>query len=281
MTVPSQNSKVSVIVPSYNYGHYIAACLNSVIAQTYLNWECIVIDNGSTDSTAEIVKAYIKKDSRISYYYTEQKGVSFARNLAVQHCEGDYILPLDADDKIAPTYLEKAVKILSSDATVKVVYCDAELFGSASGKWILPNYSLRDMLVENSIFCSALFRKSDFNTVQGFNEEMVEGFEDWDFWIRMLKNGGTAYKIPEALFYYHIKSGSRNSSLDEEKQVLLRRRIVANHEETYKQTFQLADVIFDNYKLRKELNAVKNSRDLKFGKKVFDFFRSINNLFKK
>jgi len=281
LTTANQNTKISVIIPCYNYGHYIKACLESVIAQTYLNWECIVIDNGSTDHTANVVKSFTARDSRIHYYYTEQKGVSFARNLAVKHSEGDYILPLDADDKIAPTYLEKAEKILSGNPSIKVVYCDAELFGAASGKWVLPEYSLRDLLIENSIFCTALYRKSDFITAGGYDQEMKQGFEDWDFWIRILKDGSKVYKIPQALFNYHIKSGSRNSSLDAEKQLALRRQIFANHKHIYEQTFQMGDVLFDNYQLKRELKSIKESVDFKLGKKILAPLRFVKNLFKK
>ena len=91
---------VSIIVPAYNYAKYIGECLDSVISQTFKDWECIIIDNCSTDNTSEIVKVYAANDSRIKYHYTDQKGVSLARNLAVKMSSGTYILPLDADDKI-------------------------------------------------------------------------------------------------------------------------------------------------------------------------------------
>lgn len=281
MSYPEQNSKVSVIIPSYNYGQYLAECLESVIAQTYSNWECIIIDNGSTDNTSDVAKAYVLKDKRIRYYYIEQNGVSFARNLAVKHSEGTYILPLDADDKIHPSYIQKAIKIISENPDVKVVYCDAELFGAFSGKWILPPYSLKNLLIENSIFCTALFRKKDFELTDGFNENMKEGFEDWDFWIRMLGNGGDVYKIPEILFYYRMRQNSRNGVLDGKRQQTLRRQIYENHKPLYDKYFRIPDLIFDNYKLEKELTAVKTSTDTKAGAMLlmpFRFFKKMFNL---
>ena len=259
----NKNIKISVIVPAYNYGKYLSECLQSLLTQTFTNWECIVIDNGSTDDTAQVAKKFTEKDPRFIYVYTEQKGVSFARNKAVELSKGEFILPLDADDKIAPTYLEKAEKILASDKNIKVVYCDAELFGALSGKWILPSYTLKDLLIENSIFCTALFRKSDFETAGGFNEEMKEGFEDWDFWIRMLKSGGKVYKIPEVLFYYRMRADSRNGVLYEQKQLNLRKKIYQNHKELYDATFNLPDLIFDNYNLKNELASTKNQRTLR------------------
>lgn len=271
--------QVSVIVPCYNYGRFLKECLNSLIAQTYRNWECIIIDNGSTDITKEVALSFSAKDGRFRYEYTEQKGVSFARNYGIKVSRGTYLFPLDADDRIAATYLEKAVSIIENNSSVKVVYSDAELFGASSGKWTLPAYSFKKLLIENTIFCTALFRKSDAEKIKGFNEEMREGFEDWDFWIRMLKDGGNVYKIPEVLFYYRIRADSRNSVLDKEKQLLLRKRIFENHRTAYEETFQWPEFIFEYYMLTKEINALKASRDLKTGKVMLAPFRFMKKLF--
>jgi glycosyltransferase involved in cell wall biosynthesis len=273
--------KISVIVPAYNYGNYLGECLDSVLAQTYKNWECIIIDNGSTDNTSEVGEAYEKKDARFRYFLTAQNGVSFARNKAVELSTGEFILPLDADDKIAPTLLDKAQKILNEKKDIKVVYCDAELFGASSGKWTLPVFSLKDLLIENSIFCTALFRKTDFIKAGGYNLNMKEGFEDWDFWIRMLKDGSKVYKIPEVLFYYRIKAASRNSQLDHEKQLLLRRRIVENHKDLYAAFFPTADLIFDYHTASQELKSLKSSVNLKIGKLVLSPFRFFKTILKR
>lgn len=278
--MPEVKHLISILVPSYNYGHFISECLDSVIRQSYSDWECIIVDNGSTDNTAEIVKSYTTKDPRFRYYYTEQKGVSFARNLAASHSKGKYLLPLDADDKIAASYLAKAVSVLSEQTQIKLVYCEAELFGAFSGKWILPEYSFRNLLIENSIFCTALFRKTDFELAKGFNEEMKEGFEDWDFWIRMLGNGGEVYKIPEVLFYYRMRAGSRNGVLHDKKQLDLRRKIYNNHKTLYDSNFNTPDLIFELYNLKLQLQAVTKSSDRKLGAAILRPLRYLKNLFK-
>ena len=273
--------KISVIIPAYNYGNYLGECLESVLSQTFKAWECIIVDNGSTDNTAEVARRFAEKDPRFIYVHTQQNGVSFARNKAVELSKGEFIFPLDADDKIAPTYLEKAEKVLSGDKEIKVVYSDAELFGASTGKWILPTYSLKDLLIENSIFCTALFRKTDFRESGGYDLEMREGFEDWDFWISMLKTGGKVYKIPEVLFYYRIKAASRNSALDREKQLLLRRRIAENHKDIYEKLFSLPDLIFQYHMLDKELKSIKGSLSLRAGKLVLGPLRLLTKLFKR
>jgi glycosyltransferase involved in cell wall biosynthesis len=276
-----KNAIVSIIVPCYNYGKFLGECLKSVQSQTFPQWECIIIDNGSTDNTKEVAHAFTNSDHRFKYIYSEQKGVSFARNLAVRSSVGSYILPLDADDKIAPSYIEKAVKILDNNPSVKVVYCDAELFGASSGKWILPPYSFKDILMENLIFCTALYRKTDFDQAGGYNENMREGFEDWDFWISMLKSGGEVHKIPEILFYYRIRHDSRNNRLDTVKQLALRQRIYENHKGTYDRYFSIPDLLYRQYLLKTQLDVFERSRDRKIGKLIMAPLRFIKKLFYK
>ncbi|MCC6370021.1 MAG: glycosyltransferase [Bacteroidia bacterium] len=279
MSQINQTTNISFIVPCYNYGKYLAECLNSIKNQSINNWECIVIDNGSTDNTREVAANFVNQDKRFQYHFTEQKGVSFARNLAVSLSVGQCLLPVDADDRIAPTYAEKAFQIISTKPQVKVVYSDAELFEGSTGKWILPEYSLKAMLTENSIFCSAMYRRSDFEKAGGYNEEMKEGFEDWDFWIRMLKDGGEVFKIPEVLFYYRIRASSRNSSLDYEKQLLLRKRIYQNHKALYDSLFNWPELLFNQYRTANELSGINQSAEYRLGKFLLKPLRALKKLF--
>ncbi len=272
------NIIVTVIVPAYNYANFIGECLDSVLSQTFKSWECIVIDNGSTDNTQEIVKSYSNKDGRIKYHYTNQKGVSLARNLAVSLSHGTYLLPLDADDKIDPTYLEKAVNIMNQNPEISLVYCNAILFGSVNKKWILPDFNYKAMLIENSIFCSALIKKNEFLAVNGYNVNMVEGFEDWDFWIKYLANNKKVYKLNDILFYYRIKQHSRNSVLDTEKQLRLRTQIYHNHKDIYHQYFSIPELIYQNYTLSTNYNTLHHSFTYKIGKLLtfpYNFIKKI------
>jgi glycosyltransferase involved in cell wall biosynthesis len=272
------NIIVTVIVPAYNYANFIGECLDSVLSQTFKSWECIVIDNGSTDNTQEIVKSYSNKDGRIKYHYTNQKGVSLARNLAVSLSHGTYLLPLDADDKIDPTYLEKAVSVMNQNPEISLVYCNAILFGSVNKNWILPDFNYKAMLIENSIFCSALIKKNEFLAVNGYNVNMVEGFEDWDFWIKYLANNKKVYKLNDALFYYRIKQHSRNSVLDTEKQLRLRTQIYHNHKDIYHQYFSIPELIYQNYTLSTNYNTLHHSFTYKIGKLLtfpYNFIKKI------
>jgi glycosyltransferase involved in cell wall biosynthesis len=270
--------KISVIIPAYNAEEFLSETLRSVLAQSISEWECVIVDNGSIDGTKRIAEGFVKQDTRFKYHFCEQRGVSFARNLAVSLSKGKYILPLDSDDKIGTSYLEKGIRKLEEDSNLKLVYCDAELFGASQGKWILPPYSLKELLIENSIFCSAIYRKTDFEQTKGYNENMHEGFEDWDFWIRMLKDGSMVYKIPETLFYYRIRKNSRNNVLDKEKQLRLRKQIFLNHEELYLNTFKMYELIYLLHVANSENSQLKHSFELKIGALFIKPFRFLKKL---
>lgn len=275
----TNNSIVSVIVPCYNHGIYLSECLDSILNQTYKNWECIVIDNGSTDNTKQITESFAQKDKRFKYIYTEQKGVSFARNLGIKSSTGKYILPVDADDKIAHLYIENGVDVLEKKENIKLVYCNAMMFGAADKDWMLPEFSLKNILIENIIFCSGLYGRKDYDQTNGYNEQMVEGFEDWDFWLALLKNGGEVIKLPDTYFFYRIKPSSRNHDLDIEKQKRLRRQIYQNHKELYSKVLENADFVYDFYDLQNNYKVLSNSRDLETGRKVLAPIRFIKRLF--
>lgn len=272
--------KISVIIPAYNYGAYLGECLDSVLRQSFQNWDCIIVDNGSTDTTAEVAKAFVAKDARFHYCFTEQKGVSFARNCALKQSTAEYILPLDADDKLASSYLEEALQMFDRQPQLKLVYCEAELFGASQGRWSLPEYTWKGLLGENSIFCSAVFRRSEAIACGGFNESMKEGLEDWDFWIRFLAGNEQVYKIPKVLFFYRVKHNSRNAVLDKELQLRLRRRIYENNRSHYDAVFTTPELMYELYLLRTENRRLRQSRDYRLGSMLLTPLRFITSLFK-
>ena len=202
------NPKVSIIVPCYNQAQYLSEALQSVLDQTYENWECIIVNDGSPDNTIEVAQEWVKKDSRFIYLYKENGGLSSARNAGIAIAEGEFILPLDADDRIGKDYTLLAMKTFQEDSDLKLVYCKAEKFGEESGSWNLPVFSLFELARQNMIFCSALYRKEDWSRVDGYDENMIFGLEDWEFWIAILKNGGEVKCLDEVEFYYRISENS-------------------------------------------------------------------------
>ncbi|MFZ2976081.1 MAG: glycosyltransferase [Candidatus Moraniibacteriota bacterium] len=204
---------VSVIIPSYNQAIFLSETLDSVLEQDYKNWECIIIDDGSTDNTKDIAQKYCNQDKRFEYIKQENQGPSVARNNGILNSSGKYILPLDSDDLISKDYLQEAVGILENKPKIKLVYCKVELFGDALGIWNLPEYSYEKILFGNMIFCTAMFRRLDYDSTSGYDEKMKDGLEDWDFWLSFLKENDIVYQIPKVHFFYRIRKKSRNKKL--------------------------------------------------------------------
>jgi len=203
------NPLISIIVPCYNQAQYLDECLQSVLEQTYTDWECIIVNDGSPDNTEEIARKWVEKDSRFKYLHQENGGVAAARNYGIKNALGTWILPLDGDDKIAAQYIELASKKMIEN--YDIIYCKAEYFGDQSGEVILQSFNEVLILLENQIFVSAFFPKKNWELVHGFDEEL-KGFEDWDFWLSMLENKNhlKVHCLSYYGFFYRIKKSSRN-----------------------------------------------------------------------
>jgi hypothetical protein len=163
-------------------------------------------------------------------------------------------LPLDADDRIGRRYLEKASVVLDKHQEVGFVYCLAELFGAARGKFYLNKASLREMLLDSRIFCSALFRKSDWAAAGGYNPNMRYGWEDWDFWLSLLELGKKPYLIEEVMFFYRVKPKSMIRSMTFVQKVAMHRQLNKNHRNLY-QSVEGIDI--EGYRLYRESPAGK------------------------
>ncbi len=224
--------KVSIIIPCFNLGKYLNEAVESVLAQTFQDFELIVVNDGSTDKkTNQIINEF--NNSRVKVIHTTNQGLSGARNTGISQSEGEYILPLDADDKIAPTYLEKAVKVLDRNNNIGIVYCEAVFFGENQGKWVLPEYSFPEILKHNVIFSSSLFRKSDWQKENGYNLNMIYGWEDYDFWLSIIELKREVFKIPEILFFYRSRLDSMNNRMKNEHRLYSYKQIFKNHREMY------------------------------------------------
>jgi len=207
--------KVSVVIPLYNKAPYIGQCLGSVFAQTYRNIEVIVVDDGSTDDGHVDAERWPARVLRIP-----NSGPSFARNLGFENSTGDFILPLDADDWIDPTYLEKTVP-LCADNGVGIVSTDMVRFGKVND--ILP---ARPLTIEeeknaNEIPCCSLIRREAFVQAGGYNS-LSDGYEDWDLWIDILKRGWKHRVVNEPLFHYRVLGNSNNARADEKREELIK-----------------------------------------------------------
>lgn len=262
------NNKVSIIVPCYNQAEYLGEALQSVLEQTYANWECVIVNDGSTDQTEIVAKKWCDKDARFQYLFKENGGLSSARNFGIVSSTGTFILPLDADDRIAPNYVDMAIKSFKEDSFLKVVYCVAEKFGDVSGIWQLKPFSLLSLCTNNMIFCTAMYRKQDWDLVGGYDEKMLYGWEDWEFWIAILKNGGGVKRLDEVGFYYRIKSSSMLKLLNDDKRKYLLEYMSSKHADFF--IGQLGS--FTQLKEMLEQMRKDHTENLKSEKFVIDLF---------
>lgn len=212
------NPLVSVIVPLYNADPYIREALESIVASTYRPIEVMVVNDGSTDASLAVAKAVASKHPEIVVISQKNAGVSAARNHAIREAKGEWILPVDADDKISSTYIEHAIAVIADD--IRVIGCQAAFFGEKQGEWHLPEYAPELLARKNMIHISSLFRKADWQRVGGFSEEDIYR-EDWDFWLSMMELGGRYVRLEETGLYYRVTKGSRRHTAKAQKRAIV------------------------------------------------------------
>lgn len=225
---------VSIIIPCYNQAKYVADAIESALSQTYENIEVVIVNDCSNDNSVDIIKTYAQNNKNIKYLaFDKNKGVCAARNAAINLSSAKYILPLDADDIIADTYVQKAVKILEKNRDIGIVYCNARMFGKVNKKWILPEFNKESIIFGNCIFNSAMYRKSDFILCGTYDENMHYGCEDWDLWLSFIEKGFGVYKINEELFYYRKVDEKTRTDLSNKHYSEICKEIFNKHRELY------------------------------------------------
>ena len=282
--VMKTSSNVTVVIPCFNDGAFINEAIQSILNQTLKPDQIIVVDDGSEDDTKAVLKA-IKEDT-VTVMFQSNTGVSSARNVGISQAETDYILTLDADDIFEPTFMEKALQIMESDNNIAVVGCyyrgfigntlDAKIEKPLGGK-------LSDFLVKNNGLGCSLFRKKSWKLVSGYDENMLYGYEDWEFWINILKEGQSMYIIEEPLFKYRTKKNSRDKNAIKYHDYELREYIFNKHKNVYLQNFEsfAKHMLYQNSRLRNDKTKLLNATEVKIGKAILLPFRVIKSIFKK
>jgi glycosyltransferase involved in cell wall biosynthesis len=194
--------KVSVVIPCYNHGEFLAEAVASVKKVERDDMELIVVDDGSTDErTRKEMETLCAQGIKV--IRQENKGLAGARNAGVNVAQGEYIFPLDADDRMRSGWIEAAIEILDSDPQVGVVYGDTQCFGTETGRWCGGPFDSERLLTRNYIPCSALYRRSIWEQNNGYQSGMpVQGMEDWDFWLGAHERGWRFAYLPQVFFDY-------------------------------------------------------------------------------
>ena len=241
------NPKVSIIVPCYNQAQYLSEALQSVLDQTYENWECIIVNDGSPDNTKEVAQEWVKKDSRFIYLYKENGGLSSARNAGIAIADGEFIQFLDCDDIIEEKKLEAQIKHLENNLDVNISVSGFRYFNYDKNNMrilgrnnfiheVVFNRYDKDVKevfnIQNPMVISApLFRKRDIEVI-GFFNERLNALEDWDFNFRCALNDFSFEHIgysqnTKTLIRLHNNSMMSNSK-EINKQVLIFREHITN-----------------------------------------------------
>jgi glycosyltransferase involved in cell wall biosynthesis len=228
--------KVSIIIPCYNQSEFIAEAIDSVKKQRFTDYEVIIINDGSTEKGAvEFLNKFA--DHHTTVLHIANSGVSAARNYAIKHSNGEYILPLDADDCIDELFLYETVAVLDTTPEVQVVRTGVKYFGALNHEEILPVYSRRRHLLQNLFFNTTLFRKSSFLNAGGYDEQFLIGWEDWDLFLQLVERESQVYTIERPYCFYRIKLSSRNADLQEEKKQKAEQQLYKKYLASYLQYF--------------------------------------------
>ncbi len=219
---------VSILIPTYNYAHFLDETINTALAQTYTDYELLIVDNHSTDNTIEVVTPYLK-DPRVKFHRNETNiGLVGNWNKCLELARGKYIKMLCADDLWDPTILEKYVKVMEAHPNVALVTCDKKAIGSKHHETITPLTHLQDgqfaiMHMITGNYCwigepsSVMFRARDL-TVGKFSDEYRQ-YVDYEMWIRLLTKGD-CYIIPEILTYVRFHADTNSNDLKKQQFVL-------------------------------------------------------------
>ena len=224
--------EVSVVIPCYNGGRFLPAALASLAAQTFRNFEIIVVDDGSTDPETRAVIAGLGPEIRV--IRQENRGMAGARNTACSAARAAIVLPLDCDDVLEPSFLEETIPALrAAPADVAFVTVYQRLAGERSGV-VAFEFDPFSQLFHNQLHYCLLLRKSAWEAVGGYDESMRDGYEDWEFNLRLIEAGYRGLIIPKPLFIYRVSADGMLMSRSGRLHATLWRYIRDHHRDLYR-----------------------------------------------
>lgn len=200
---------VTVVIPCFNQGEFLKDAVNSILSQTFTDWECIIVNDGSTDATAEIARSFSDTNEKIRFLSQSNSGLSAARNQGIFNARGQYIVPLDADDYLSENFLEFAFNEIIKSKSIKFVFGILKNFGLTNvwgSKDVKFDFSVQ--LLCNQLHYAGMYRRADALSIGGDDEKMKLGYEDWEFYIRLLGCDCEVIQLQNIILYYRTKENS-------------------------------------------------------------------------
>lgn len=285
---------VSIIVPCYNQAQYLDEALQSVLNQTYENWECIIVNDGSPDDTEEIAQKWVRKDSRFIYYSKKNGGVSSARNMALEVVKGDYIQFLDCDDFLYKEKIKLSLDVINKriENNIEIIVSDFRMFVDNPDKTLSPYCNLNNELLNfesllfywNATFSIPIhcgfFKASLFENIR-FPENMT-AHEDWIVWVSIFKTGCKALFLDKILVLYRMNPSSRvksKSLYEDQLKACEFFKSYLSDQEFYKFSMLLISRYYlSNDDLKFRFNAIRNSNSYQTGLMVKKILRTLGIL---
>ncbi len=234
-TITGETGKLSVVIPYYNMGEYVDEAINSIINNTFTNYEIILVNDGSTDQKSR--DKLLELENRVEHliiHNKENTGLSNTRNIGAKMAKGEYLAFLDPDDFIEPDYYSKALYILKKYSNVSFVGSWAQYFGLKNYIWPAFNPEPPYILAHNMINSSALILRKDDYLNFGFNDPtFIYGMEDYDSVISLIKNGCVGVVLPECLWNYRIRKNSLAQSFNKYSKEYLYKLLTKKHQAFY------------------------------------------------
>jgi len=230
VTKDTPTPEISVVLPCYNSHLHLQETLDSLRAQTYRDFEIVLVDDGSDDPDTIAYLDAMPDDVRMVRQIN--MGLPAARNTAFRNARGTYVLPLDCDDWLEPTYLERAIATLKASPHKTVVYSHLNVFGDVSGV-LRKNYNFFEQLFLNQLPYCLLMPKAAWQEIGGYDETMRQGYEDWEFNIRLGIHGYFGVAMSEPLFHYRVSQTGMLKSISRSKHGRLWRSIQQKNPQAY------------------------------------------------
>ena len=232
----ASDPRVAVVIPCYGQAHFLREAVESVCAQTFEDLEVVIVDDGSPDDTANVAERLAAEhpERPIRLLRQANQGLPASRNNAIESTGGEFVVPLDADDKLPGDYVQLKVAALEAHPEASIADGDHHTFGA--DRQLIPHspYDFVDLARTNRIGVAAMFRRRAWEDVGGYNQAMCTrhgfAYEDWDFWLGCAERGHFGVHVPRALFYYRVRPDSMFRNVDDQR---TKARIVLNHPVLY------------------------------------------------